>query len=182
MGQLPSAPAQLRDAVPQGRYGRQNARRSDGASRGCERERVHDDEPGDPVGGETVARNCSNARKCSNRLSSTFKDGLDPSGAVIHVHKTASLSPISHSGVVKPEAAVAQMEREAAAAAGSAGTTRPMGPPSDNTESSPTRSQPIAASEPKRAVPRRFHGTARIDATRLFVRCGPDRQCGGTTS
>jgi hypothetical protein len=87
-----------------------------------------------------------------------------------------------HSGVVKPEAAVAQMEREAAAAAGSAGTTRPMGPPSDNTESSPTRSQPIAASEPKRAVPRRFHGTARIDATRLFVRCGPDRQCGGTTS
>jgi hypothetical protein len=44
MGQLPGAPAQLRDTVPRGRPGRQDARRSDGASRGCERERVHDDD------------------------------------------------------------------------------------------------------------------------------------------
>jgi len=36
-----------------------------------------------------------------------------------------------------------------------------------STEISPTMSQPSAAFVPERAVLRRFHGTARIDATRL---------------
>jgi len=80
----------------------------------------------------------------------------------------------AYSVVVKPEAAVAQMEREAAAAAGSAGssgttaaTTTTTATTGNGAEAGSTVSPSGGVAEPKKAVLRRFHGTARIDATRL---------------
>lgn len=77
-----------------------------------------------------------------------------------------------HSVVVKPEAAVAQLEKEAAAAsAGSGGTTTATSATEAATgnsgQSGSTVSPSSGGAEPKKAVLRRFHGTARIDATRL---------------
>lgn len=77
-----------------------------------------------------------------------------------------------HSVVVKPEAAVAQQEKETAAvSAGSSGTAAATSATTATTgngaEAGSAVSPPGGAAEPKKAVLRRFHGTARIDATRL---------------
>ena len=77
-----------------------------------------------------------------------------------------------HSVVVKPEAAVAQQEKEAAAAsAGFSGTTTATSTTTATTgngaEAGSTVSPSSGGAEPKKAVLRRFHGTTRIDATRL---------------
>jgi hypothetical protein len=77
-----------------------------------------------------------------------------------------------HSVVVKPEAATAQQEKEAAAAsAGSSGTTTTTSttPPTTGNGSGAgkTISPSAEGAEPKKVVLRRFHGTAKIDATRL---------------
>src|SRR5579885_25853 len=73
---------------------------------------------------------------------------------------------------MKPEAAVAQQEKEAAAlSAGSSGTTTTTSTTTATTgngaEAGSTASPSGGVAEPKKAVLRRFHGTARIDATRL---------------
>ena len=79
----------------------------------------------------------------------------------------------STSVVVKPEVALAQQEKEAAAAAASKPSPPTATAPQGTTTAgisgtaSPGPSPTGGGVEPRRVVLRRFHGTAKIDATRL---------------
>jgi hypothetical protein len=77
-----------------------------------------------------------------------------------------------HSVVVKPEAAVAHQEKEAAAASAgfsgaTAATSATTAPTGNGADAGSTVSPSGGVAGPKKAVLRRFHGTARVDATRL---------------
>ncbi|HOK46036.1 MAG TPA: hypothetical protein PLK67_08900, partial [Bryobacteraceae bacterium] len=76
-----------------------------------------------------------------------------------------------YSVIVKPEAAIAQQEKEAAAASAGTGgatvTSTTTGATGKGTEGGSVVSPSGGAGEPRKVVLRRFHGTAKIDATRL---------------
>lgn len=75
-----------------------------------------------------------------------------------------------HSVLVKPEAAIVQLEKEAAASPGAGGATATKtttGATGNGAEGGTTVSPGGGDPEPKKAVLRRFHGTARVDGTRL---------------